>query len=227
MRTLTYVPIIHTSADLGSLAEGVTERGLADLGKEIWREHIKTVDGFWDTISFYFDSIEVRGMKIYQDGMVADGEVGEKIIEEGIRSRSKNYELISRLLKRGAILVKTEDFNLVKEERDRLFTIIKARSTIQKLIAFMKYELVKNRLLNKRDRFIAKKIDETLHHGEKGILFIGAYHDIKQKLPKDIQIREIKDTKKIKEYQDLLPFCNKRKERFEELGRYLISKVEL
>jgi len=227
MRTLTYVPIIHTTADLGSLAEGVTKRGLADLGKEIWREHIKTVDGFWDTISFYFDSIEVRGMKIYQDGMVADGEVGEKIIEEGIRSSSKNYGLISRLLERGAILVKTEDFNLVKEERDRLFTIIKARSTIQKLIAFMKYELVKNRLLNKRDRFIAKKIDETLHNGEEGIIFIGAYHDIKQKLPNDIQIREVKDTEKIKEYQNLLPFCNRRKERFEELSRYLISKVEL
>ncbi len=227
MRTLIYVPVIHTSADLGSLAGEVTKRGLADLGKEVWREHIKTVDGFWDIISFYFDSIEVGGMKIYQDGMVADGEVGEKIIEEGIRSGSKNYDLVSRLLKRGAILVKTEDFNLVKEERDRLFTVIKARSTIQKLIAFMKYNLIKNRLLNKRDEFIAKRINETLNQGETGIIFIGAYHNLKEKLSKNIQIKEIKDPDKVKKYQKLLPFYNKHKQRFEELAEYLISEVEV
>ncbi|MDP2789388.1 MAG: hypothetical protein Q8O46_05115 [bacterium] len=226
MRTLIYVPIIHTSADLGSLAGEVTKRGLADLGKEIWREHIKTVDGFWDTISFYFDSIEVGGMKIYQDGMVADGEVGEKIIEEGVRSGSKNYDLVSRLLKRGAILVKTEDFNLVKEERDRLFTVIKARSITQKLIAFIKYKLIKNRLLNKRDKFISKRISETLDQGETGIIFIGAYHNLKEKLSNDIQIKEIKNPDKVKEYQKLLPFYNKHKQRFEELAEYLISEIE-
>jgi len=227
MRTLTYVPIIHTSADLGSLAKDVTKRGIAGLGEGVWEKHKGAVEKFWDIISDYFDSIDVSGMKVYQDGMVADGEVGQRIVEEGVKSGSRNYELVARLLKRGAVLVKTEDFKLVKEERDRLLALTQAKSILQKLTAFIKYKLVKDRLLNKRDRFIAKKIDETLYHSEKGILFIGAYHDIKQKLPKDIQIREIKDTEKIKEYQNLLPFCNKRKERFEELGGYLISKVEL
>ncbi len=226
MRTLILVPVIHTSADLGSLAGDVTKRGVADLGKEAWREHIKTVDGLWDNISFYFDSIEVGGMKIYQDGMVADGEVGEKIIEEGVRSGSKNYDLVSRLIKRGAILVKTEDFSLVKEERDRLLTIIMARSTVQKLIAFMKYSLIKNRLLNKRDKFISKRINETLNQGETGIVFIGAYHNLKEKLSKSIQIKEIKDTDKVKEYQKLLPFYDKHKQRFEKLTEYLISEVD-
>lgn len=225
MRILIYVPIIHTSADLGSLAKDVTKRGITELGEEVWKKHIKRVEGLWDVISHYFDSMDVSGMKIYQDGMVADSEVGQKIVEEGIKSGSKNYEIISKLLQKGAILVKTEDFKLVKEERDRLLAMTQAKSITLKLIALIKYKLVKNRLLIKRDKFIAKRIDETLNQGETGIIFIGAYHNIKKWLPKDIQIKEIKDADKIREYQILLPFYNKNQERIEELGRYLVSEI--
>lgn len=225
MRTLIYIPIIHTSADLGSLAEYVTKKGIADLGEDVWKGHRRAVEGFWDAISHFFDSVDVSGIKIYQDGMVAEGEVSQKIVEEGVKSGSKNYELISRLLQKGAILVKTEDFNLVREERDRLLAITQAKSISQKIIAFIRYELTKNILLNKRDRFIAKRIDETLNQDETGIIFIGAYHNIKKRLPKDIKIKEIKDVDKVKEYQRLLPFYNKNKERFEELSRYLVSEI--
>jgi len=227
MKALIYVPIIHTSADLGSLAKDLNRRGIADLGEELWKEHIKTVEGFWDVVSHYFDSIDVSGMKIYQDGMVAGGEVGQKIVEEGAKSGSKNYELVSELLKRGAILVKTEDFKLVKKERDRLIAITQVKSLPEKLIAFMKYKVTKNRLLNKRDEFIARRIEETLNQDGTGIIFIGAFHNIKERLPKDVRIMEIKDTEKVREYQKLIPFYNKNRERFEELGRYLISKVEV
>jgi len=226
MRTLIYVPVIHTSADLGSLAKDVTKRGVADLGTEAWEEHQKTVEGFWYAISLYFNYVDEWGLKVYQDGMVAEGEIGAKIVEEGLRSGSKNYELVDRLLKQGAILIKTEDFNLVKEERDRLITIIQAKSTIQKIAAFIKYKFIKNRLLRKRDKFIAQRINETLEAQERGVLFIGAFHNVKKWLAKDIQIKEIKDTRKIREYYRLLPFYDKHRERFGELSRYLISKPE-
>jgi len=227
MRTLIYASVIHTSADLGSLAKEVARRGVANLGEDLWQAHRKTVDGFWDMISRYFDSINVSGIKIYQDGMVAEGEIGEKIADEGMKTGSKNYELLLKLLKRGAILVKTEDFKLVKEELDRLSEITRAKSIVQKLISFTKYKLTKDKLLNKRDEFIAKRIDETLNTSEKGIIFIGAYHNIKKRLPENIQIIEVKDTDKVREYQRLLPFYNKNKERFEELSRYLISPINL
>ncbi|NQS88931.1 hypothetical protein HQ584_03980 [Patescibacteria group bacterium] len=227
MRTLIYVPVIHMSADLGSIAKAVNKRGIAGFGEEFWKKHRDTVSGFWDTITDYFSSIKVTERKIYQDGMVADKEVGEKIIEEGIKSGSKNYELLSRLLKRGVILVKTEDFNLVKEERDRIVKITQAKTTVGKLAGFIRYKLAKNRLLKKRDSFIAKRIDETLNQGETGILFIGAYHNIKTRLLKDIQIIEVKDTDKVREYQRLLLFHARNKSRFEELGKYLISPINL
>ena len=224
MRNLIYVPVIHTSADLGSLAKDVAKRGVTGLGTEAWREHQMTVEGFWYALSLYFNYVDELGLKVYQDGMVAEGEIGAKIVGEGLRSGSKNYELVDRLLKQGAILIKTEDFKLVKEERDRLITIIQAKSTIEKIAAFIKYKFIKDRLLRKRDKFIAQRINETLREQERGVLFIGAFHNVKKWLAKDIQIKEIKDTRKIREYYRLLPFYDKHKERFEELSRYLVSK---
>lgn len=225
MRTLIYVPIIHTSADLGSLAKEVTKRGMRDLGPEMWREHLKTVESFWSSLAHYFEYGDEWQAKIYQDGMIADGEIARRIIEDGIKAGSRNYELVSRLINRGAILVRTERLNLLTEERDRLLSITQAESITQKLFAYFKYKLLKNRLLNKRDRFIAQRIEETLNEGEKGILFIGAYHNVKKYLPSDIQIKEIKDVCKVREYQRLLPYCHRHKKRLEELTRYLISKV--
>jgi len=226
MKTLIYVPVIHTSADLGSIAEDVTKRGIADLGEKFWEEHIRTVDGFWDTISRHFDSIAVCGMKIYQDGMVVEGEVGEEIVHEIARAGSKNHEIILRLLKRGALLVKTEEFKLVKMERDILLAITQAKSILRKLTAFVKYEFTKNSRLKKRDKYIVKRISETLEHGETGTLFIGAYHNIKDELSKSFRIIEIKNTEKVREYQRLLPFYDKHKKRFEELSEYLVSEIK-
>jgi len=162
MKTLIYVPIIHTSADLGSLASDVAKRGAARLGEKVWQRHKETVKGFWDSIDRYFDTLEVSNFKIYQDGMVADGAMGQKILEEGLKGGSKNYEIISKLIQRGAILVKTEDFALVKKERDLLLKMTAARGLTEKLSSYLKYRLAKNKLLRERDRFIANRINETL-----------------------------------------------------------------
>jgi hypothetical protein len=225
MRTLIYVPVIHTSADLGSIAKEVAKRGIRDLGQELWDKHRKTVEGFWDVVSDYFDSIDVKDMKIYQDGMVAEDEVGKKIAEDTAKAGSKNYQLILKLLDRGAVLVKTEDFKLVKKEYDRLLAITQAKSITKKIIAFIKYKLVKVILLNRRDNFIANRIEQTLKAEEKAILFIGAFHNIKKRLPLDIRIKEVKDAAKVKRYQKLLPFYNKNGKQFDELGKYLVSDV--
>jgi len=225
MRTLIYVPVIHSSADLGSLAKEVTKRGIADFGPDFWAEHERTILAFWDALVEYFESVEVSGCRIYQDGMIAEGEVAQKIVEEGVKSGSKNYELVSGLLKRGALLMKTEDFSLVKEERDRLLKITKAKTIFAKLLAFIIYKFRKTKLLKKRDDFITKRIWETLNAGQTGILFVGAYHDIKSRLPEDFRIIEVKDVAKIREYQESIPFHHRNKERFAELASYLASRI--
>ena len=226
MRTLLYVPIIHTSADLGSLAKEVETRGLENFGENMWRDHLRTIDGFWDALSFYFDSIDVSGAKVFQDGMVADGALGLKIVQEGEKAGSKNHRLVSKLLQRGAILMRTEDFSLVKKERDRLLKMVRAKTTAEKLSGLIIYKFTKKTLLRQRDASIARRIDKALAEGETGVLFIGAYHRIKSRLARDIKIKEIKDPRKIKEYQSLLPSYPKNKKRFEDLSGYLISKVD-
>jgi hypothetical protein len=225
MRTLLCVPIIHTSADLGSLAPEVHRRGVKNFGNDAWEAHLGTIDAFWDALDAYFDSIPVAGAKVFQDGMIADGELGLRIIQEVEKAGSKNHRLVSKLLQRGAILMRTEDFALVKKERDRLLKIIQAKTTVRKFLGLIAYKLSKKKLLRQRDESIARRINQTLGEGETGILFIGAYHTIMPRLARDILIREIKDVGKIREYQSLLPAQEKNKNRFEDLSRYLAAKI--
>ena len=226
MRTLLYVPVIHMAADLGTLAPDVAKRGIVGLGEEVWEKHVETVEEFWNSLVRYFDRLEVSNFKIYQDGLVANGDMGQKIVEEGLKSGSKNYEIISKLIQKGAVLVKTEDFALVAKEREHLIELTGARTRMEKLNAYLKYKLSKNHLLKKRDRFIADRINETLNQGETGILFIGAYHDIIPMLDKDIQVKEIKEIQKIRDYQKAFLY-RKDKKRFEALADYLISPIDI
>ncbi len=225
MRKLFYVPIIHTSADMGSLSKAVTERGISQLGEEVWSEHVATIHRFWDAISQYVASLPAVGMKIYQDGLVADGEMGAIIVAAGVQSGSRNYQIVEMLLQRGAEIVKTEDLNLVLEERNRLVACLRARTFGAKIIALFKYRLLKRRLLNRRDQFIARRIAETLADGGTGILFIGAYHRVLRKLPNDIKVIEVKEAQKVREYQELLPFSRSRSRKFTLLGRYLADRI--
>jgi len=225
MRELIYVPVIHMSADLGSVAKHLDNRGVANLGEQFWRKHTETISGFWDSVANYFSGLPVENAKIYQDALVIGGDVGLRIIEEGAKAGSKNYELIADLVKGSAILVRTEDLTLVREERDRIVKLTNASTLTEKLIAYLKYRLTRNKLLKKRDNYIAKRIDETLNHDETGIIFMGAYHDIVPKLAKDIEVTEVKDVKKIRDYQRLLLRIRKKKEGLEDLAKYLVSPV--
>ncbi len=217
------IPIIHMSADLGTLAPAMDIRGVVELGKDFWLRHKETVTRFWDSIAEFLNSLEVKGSKIYQDGLIADGEMGIRIVKEGVKEGSKNYEIISGLLKRGASLVKTEDLSLVKKEYDSLSKIVRSKSSGGKIVASLRYKLIENKLLKERDNFIANRIDETLGDGEVGILFIGAYHDVIPKLPQDIEIREVKKAEKVREYQRLLSNPRRDKGRFKQLTEYLVS----
>ena len=225
MRTLIYVPIIHTNADLGSLSSEIAERGIAAVGKETWARHQETVAGFWRAVREYCDGIQAMGVKIYQDGMVADGRLGRRIVEDTAAAGSPNYQLVLNLLDRGACLVKTEKFDLVKREYDKLMAMARAKTMGSRLIAVARYKLIKTILLRRRDAFIAGRIEETLQPGETGILFIGALHKVAKRLAPDIQIEEIKDAKRVRDYQKLLPFHSRHRQKLEEMAGYLIGRV--
>jgi hypothetical protein len=126
--------------------------------------------------------------------------VGIKIIREGISQGSKNFEIIGKLLERGAVLVKTEDPVLVKQEYAYIAKIAHSKSPKEKEVWALRYKVAQGRLLRQRDDYIARRIKETLHEGETGVLFVGASHDVLSKLPQDIEVTKVQDLAKVKNY---------------------------
>jgi len=226
MKKLLYVPVIHMEPDLGSLATDVSNLSSKVCGEERWNKHRQAVSDFWDSITTFLLSLDVTNLKIYQDGLMADGELGLKIIEEGAKKGSKNYEIILELISRGGEIRKTEDVSLLKEEYEHIIRLSQSKSFLQTGLAYLQYKMRKARLTEERDRFIAERINETFRDGETAILFLGAYHDVLPLLSKDIVVVEVKEEQKVKAYFDEL-IRGRDGGKFEELAEYLTSPVTL
>jgi hypothetical protein len=226
MRKLFFVPIIHTPADMGTMGYTLSQTSSSVLGKEVWEEHLKTVSLFWDSILQFANSLKIGNCKIYQDGLVADGEDGLKIINQGVKQGSVNYKIISDLIGRGAILTKTEEISLVRREYDYLKKITSAKTPREREAAGLRYRLAQRKLLDERDNFIARTVGNTLKEGDTGILFIGAYHDILSGLPGDIRVIQVKDLSKVREYHAVLTGVKTgSKIQLKQLAEYLASPV--
>lgn len=222
MRKLLYVPIIHMEPDLGSEAAAIDNRSTSLFGWERWVKHKESVAKFWRSIGDYFAAMDGSTLKIYQDGLPADGVLGRKIIEEGAKRGSKNHQIIQGLMARGAEIRKTEDPSLLKEEYEHITGITRSGSTARRTIAHTKYKLRKNQLTQERDKFIARTINETLKEEETGVLFIGSYHNIFSYLAEDIIVEQVKDREKINAYFNEL-VSREDEEKFEQLADYLAS----
>jgi len=222
VRKLLYVPIIHIEPDLGSEATAIASKSVSLFGEKKWAKHKESVAKFWESIADYFATVDTPTLKIYQDGLPADGALGRKIIEEAAKRGSKNYQIILNLMARGAEIRKTEDPSLLKEEYEYISRLTHSKSVTEKNIASTEYKLRKNQLTKERDKFIAKTIDETLKKGETGLLFMGSYHNIFPYLPKDIIVKQIKERNKISAYfTELVTGGEGRK--FDQLSEYLAS----
>jgi hypothetical protein len=227
MRKLYVIPIIHMSADMGSIASTLDDTATAKLTPELWQRHREIVSAFWDSISRFLEALDVNNFKIYQDGLVAGGAEALKIVREGIGKGSKNYEIIDRLLKRGAVLVKTESLSLVKQEYNYITKMARPRSLKEKEVAALRYKLAQGNLLKQRDELIAGGINETLAEGETGILFIGAYHDVMHRLVPDVKVIQVKEVARVKEYHKSLTNTKRHDQQLRELGEYLVSPVSI
>ena len=225
MRKLYLIPIIHMSADMGSVASTLDDTAAAKLTAELWQKHKEIVSVFWDSIGRFLDSLNVNGFKVYQDGMIADGVEGRRIVRESINQGSKNYEIVGRLLERGAVLVKTESLPLVKQEYSYITKMTRSRSLKEREVAALRYKLARGKLLKQRDKFVAGRINETLSEGETGILFIGAYHSVNNRLDPDIKVAQVKEVARVKEYHKSLINTRRYDQYLQSLGEYITSPV--
>jgi hypothetical protein len=226
MRKLFFVPIIHSPADMGTLGIVLSDTSAAVLGRELWDRHSRTISLFWESIARFFLSDGIIAAKIYQDGLVAAGADGLKIVNEGVKKGSINFAIISALLQKGAALIQTEDIALVQKEYSYLKKITSAGSNREKETALSRYKLAQTALLADRDKYIAGKVESTLKDGETGVLFIGAYHEVLSRLPADINIVQVKDLNKVRQYHHLLSnFSIKTRDPYQQLADYLAAPV--
>ncbi len=183
MRRLIYVPIVHSEADFGSLTHNLRKRYIDRFGLSGWRQRIKGVDALWQEIRTKVMALEIdfHELKVYQDGLPVCGRELE-IVEDLARQGSKNYQLLVELAERGAMIMGTEDAQLLVEEYLRLRNGLERDSETGDRVT------PGEDLLHRRDLYIAKRIRETLREGETGILFIGLLHKVDERLTQDMEI---------------------------------------
>jgi hypothetical protein len=184
-RTLVYIPIIHTQADMGALRDQVRKESLKKLGRSAWKRKITLIDNFWTEIEKIIEelSLPLKRVRIYQDGLPVSGRESQ-IIAELAKSGSRNHSLLLRLINGGATITGTESLELLLEEYDHIKKTLGAKSTAIR----GPDKSVSASILRRRDIFIAKRINATLLPGEVGIVFLGMLHSLEPWLDKDIQL---------------------------------------
>jgi len=190
MRRLIYVPIIHTDADLGSLAEFLEKEYKKIYGQKKWEFHTKAIDEMWRGISERIGqmNLEWQSVRIYQDGLPVCGRVLE-IVSELAKKGSINHKIVLDLVKWGCNLEGTEGSKLLLQEYDILQKIVHAKNDIQRKNFVNEYNRKSKKLLTNRDKFIANRINQTLKEREIAILFIGIMHIVDKFIPKDIEVK--------------------------------------
>ena len=195
-RTLMYIPIIHTQADMGDLGASLQRIKASTFGRRRFIQSAELVDRMWQEIEQTVERLPIGTgtTRVYQDGLPVCAHE-QRIISELAEAGSRNYKLLLRLESRGAMLMGTESPELLVEEYQLAITGLNSSGAGGK----RQRELRSAALLEKRDRFIAARINSTLQPGETGILFLGMLHSVQPYLDGDINIvYPVKDIEKVK-----------------------------
>jgi hypothetical protein len=185
-RRLVYIPIIHTAADMGSLGASIRGKKISVLGRQGLTHQAAVVDKMWEKIESVAASLPLaqRTVRVYQDGLPVCGQE-RKIVADLAEAGNRNHRLLLELEARGATLMGTESPELLVEEY-QLATAAFASGAALK--GDGRQQKLRDSLLEKRDRFIAQRINATLAAGESGILFLGMLHRTAKYLDSGIDV---------------------------------------
>ena len=170
MRTLVRFPIIHGNEDMGKLDGAVSKTRT----EEDAQKHQEVVKYFWKTIEDAISSfaLDFSKVKIYQDSLPICGKEVE-IVDDTAKTGSQNYQLLRLLREKGAKIMGTESPALLLEEYELMQQVYQPIHDQEP----PSLELAQS-LLDRRDEFIARRINETLTDGELGLLFLGLNHPV-------------------------------------------------
>lgn len=179
MARLIYVPVVHSTTEMGSAALGYKAAFVARYGESKWMERSEQFNAIWRTIGDTIKALglDFRRVKLYQDSLPVCGHENE-LVRDLASQGSHNHQLVESLIREGATLVGTESPSLLLDE----YKLLQSPERTEARAAA---------LLEARDRFIAGQIDATLRDDENGILFIGALHNVSKYLPQRIKVEYV------------------------------------
>lgn len=188
-RTLIHIPVIHTQADMGRLAGSVRRATIQKLGRRGWRRNMDVIGRIWADIRRTVEAWELSwgNVRLYQDGLPRCGREAE-IVAELAKTGSPNHQLLLSLTERGATLMGTESPDLLLKEYQLVQEILAAGDPEEAARIEARHAARSRALLAQRDRYIARRINETLCTGETGLLFLGVLHSLNSWLTRDIRV---------------------------------------
>ncbi len=169
---------------MGALASAVRRVTIQRLGQRAWKRNVDVIGKMWAAIRNAVAAWKLpwRKVRLYQDGLPRCGREAQ-IVQELAAAGSPNHQLLLDLVKKGATLMGTESPELLVEEYQQIRRILAAKHGKDA------DKIVQSRsLLGRRDRYIAARINESLHPGETGILFLGMLHSLEPHLAADIHV---------------------------------------
>jgi hypothetical protein len=187
-RTLIYLPIVHTQADMGALKESVARATVEKTGRAGLSRKVAAIDKIWTEIEGAIDALTLSfdRVRLYQDGLPVCGREAE-IVTELAQAGSRNHQLLLRLMAQGAVLMGTESGDLLVQEYQLAKQSLTARAPRAAGVAAPRRAL-SEALLKRRDQFMAQRINDTLKCGETGVLFLGMLHSLERHLNPDVKV---------------------------------------
>jgi hypothetical protein len=188
-RTLIYIPIIHTQADMGALSESIQRLKVKRLGRRGWERTVNLVDKLWARIEQAIESLILpyERVRLYQDGLPVCGrEVA--IVAELAEAGSRNHRVLLRLREKGATIMGTESSELLVEEYQLVKEVFASGKPKVATRGEARQKALRDSLLKRRDQYIARRINDTLLAGETGLIFLGMLHSVRSWLDKDIRV---------------------------------------
>jgi hypothetical protein len=171
---------------MGSLGASIRGKKLSSLGRQGLKRNTAAVETMWERIEDLMAGLPLSEgtVRVYQDGLPVCGHERE-IVSELAAAGSRNHRLLLDLQARGATLMGTESPELLVAEY-QLATAALAPGATRKGVG--RPQELRDALLEKRDRFIAQRINATLGTGESGILFLGMLHEAAKYLDAGIEV---------------------------------------
>ena len=190
-RQLILVPILHSPADMGTMAADLEAAYVERLGRRHWDEYLALLENFWQEVRAEIErlSLDYRRVDLYQDGLPVCG-MELEIVEKAAAAGSENHQLLMDLVARGATLMGTEDPKLLLDEYHNVKAAL-ARGAGKAGPVQPISPPPQGQAMAGRDAYIGRRIGQSLRPGRMGVLFLGMMHNVESFLPADMVVRRL------------------------------------